>query len=843
MSVSVIAKVEPVQIADRSQRAEAEIADRLNNFMQNFYKTKQILIVLFLLCFVFIINSTAQPADIQRQIGRAQSAFDNGNYTNAIEFATLAVEKAKKAGVNLFIAKGLDIIAVSNISLEKYEEAEISLDQALKIIADNKLNSEQKAEIYLRFAWLWRSQREFTKALNFSKKAIAELPENRQIQAEHFLNIGRILYASGYDISAIIWLEKAERLLEKEKVSPAKLDVYRFLTRAWWSKLYYQKSLYYAGKWITSAENTQFKYKHRQALLETSTILSETGQKNAALRTMKRGLELALENNNSYQSGIFLTSLLLNSLNDKEVTKASAFLAQLEQLEQLNKNEQFTFEIKLGKAIIFALTDQREKSDLLFSELEKMENTSDFILPNWKIKIAAKNKDWQQLISLNQKYLDLTLKNNFKDELPAIHYNFAQSYFYLNQMELSLEHLKKSLIYIEEVRLSENNQLSLGILETYHKAYRLLTQIRSEKHQESFELADFTKARLLTDKIENSSLKTLPEIPSSIRLKLEGLSAQYAEDQSNAPEINKTERSITTKVSELNLSKPDLSELEKFPDLNDTAIVSYFFTVDKKLTAYVWEKGKPIEIIYLPVSEDEVEIYAKTTGQKIKDLIFFKKDGKELYDKLLKPLNISANHLIIAPDKSLWKIPFQALSPDGEKYLIEEKLISYALSVSILLDQLKNQKPDRHSLQAFANSTYENRFLQYADTEAKSVAEIYNSQPLLNATIADFKQNSAKADILHFSIHAQVDNEQPLDSFLGFKKFGKESGRLTVEDILDIKLKKGSLVFLASCDTDNVLSGSGHKQSVVVTSAEAHVGNLLSVHLEFLVQLSVLIEP
>lgn len=49
-------------------------------------------------------------------------------------------------------------------------------------------------------------------------------------------------------------------------------------------------------------------------------------------------------------------------------------------------------------------------------------------------------------------------------------------------------------------------------------------------------------------------------------------------------------------------------------------------------------------------------------------------------------------------------------------------------------------------------------------------------------------------------MHAQVDNDQPLDSYLGFKEFGKNTGRLTVEDLLDSKLRKGSLVFLASCD-------------------------------------------
>jgi CHAT domain-containing protein len=82
-----------------------------------------------------------------------------------------------------------------------------------------------------------------------------------------------------------------------------------------------------------------------------------------------------------------------------------------------------------------------------------------------------------------------------------------------------------------------------------------------------------------------------------------------------------------------------------------------------------------------------------------------------------------------------------------------------------LLEQLKSPPPARQTLQALANSNYENRFLQHVNAEAGSIAEIYNSKPLLNATVADFTRLSDKADILHFSMHAQVEMDQPLDSF------------------------------------------------------------------------------
>ncbi len=783
------------------------IADRLKiNFMQSINKTKQILVFLFLLCFAFILNASPQTRGIEIQIEKAQTEFDNGDYVKALETSQTAVEKAKQGSSNLLISEGLKIVAASQISLQKYDDVEISLNETLKIVSENKNDSVQKAQIYIYLAWLWRTQREFAKALDYSKKAVAEAPMNKHILGEHYLNLGRILFSSGYDISAIIWLEKAEKVFEPEKTSSAKLDNYRFLHLAWSYRSNYQKALTYAEKWVKQAEKSRFKHSYRQALFKLSSIQSATGQKKAALRTMETGRQVSQIENNNYQMGLFLSSLLLNSLYENNAENASKYHKELEKIDSENA---YSFEILLGNAVIAAFKNNTQISEELFARLDKMENTSDYILPSWKIIIAKRNKEWEKVIKINQQIFELIEKDNFPDGFPEIYLTFALAYFHLGEKQKSLENLEKSLSLIEEIRQTENNNLSLGLFETYHTAYRLLAQIKSDNPQESFELADFLKARFLKDKINNSPFRSEIHFSSEIRQKLEELSSRFVDDQSIASEIEKTEKSVTSQIPDLNLTKPDLTELNNIPELNNTAIISYFFTLDRKLQAFVWEKEKSLEVINVPITEDEVDFYAKTTHQKIKNLIFFKKDGKDLYDKLLKPLNISAKHLIIIPDKSLWKIPFQALSPDGQKYLIEDKLISYTPSVSILFEQLKTPKQNRQTLQAFANPSYENRFLQYVNAEATSVAEIYNTTPKLNATVADFERVADKSDIFHFSMHAQVDNEQPLESFLAFKKNSKDDGRLTVEEILNLKLKKGSLVFLASCDTNNVLNGEG----------------------------------
>ena len=387
--------------------------------------------------------------DRQEKLNQAHSEFNNGNYLKAIKLAEISIEKARKTKDNPSIFNGLDIIASSQISLGKYDEAEITLNESLQKLSKNESNPIQKAQIFIRFAWLYRSQRKFAEAFDYSRKAVASAANNRQIQAEHYLNIGRILFASGYDISAIIWLEKAEKLFESEKESSAKLDAYRFLTLAWHSKLNYQTALKYSEKWVSSAQNSDFKYQYRQALFDSATVLSESGQNEKAFLSLEKGLKLSEEQNDDYQACKFLTSLLLHSLDKEDVTSASGYLNKL---EKLNFENQFSFEIKLGKAVISAFKGETETSQKLFTELEKQENTSDFILLYWKIIVAEKNNDWQKVIKLNRELLKVTEENNFRDGLPKIYLNFANAYFQLEQPQTSLENLEKSLAYIEEIR-------------------------------------------------------------------------------------------------------------------------------------------------------------------------------------------------------------------------------------------------------------------------------------------------------------------------------------------------------------------------------------------------------
>ena len=698
------------------------------------------------------------------------------------------------------------------IALGRYTEAEAAAESTLAYLSQSGSPSGPPARLpalaHLTFAELFRAKRDVARSISELKKALETAPSDAGIQAEYNLGVGRALFKAGYDISAISWLEKAEKLFDKQPLSAAKLDTHRFLALAWSAKLNYSKSLKHFRMVVDASDGTVYKGRYREALFEYGSVLNASGQKHQAMAVYEKGLKASLNSlpQSRRQACTFLATLLLDALYNHEIAKAKQYQRRL---TELDSDSEYRHERLLGEAIIHGFEGRRDVSEQAFAELEKTGKMSEFVIPNWRIIIAEHFKDWETSIRLNKELYDLIIKNNFREDLPRIYLSLATAYFHTDRKRESLENLERSISLIDEILVSENGALSLGLSDTFHTAYRLLTQIHLEHPRLALQSSDYLKGRILKDRIDGAMTRPWPALSPELRKQAEKLSTEFIRRPAVSENLEKFERSVTMALPRLALAKVNLTKLDEFSDLENVAVISYFFTPNGRLIAFVWEKGKAVKSVEVPITEVEVAKDVENAHKKIKNFIFFKRDGKELYDKLLKPLNVSARHLIIVPDKHIWKVPFQTLSPDGEKYLIEDKLVSYVPSVSVLLEQLTAPKPTRRTLQAFANQSYNNQFLQYVNAEATNVAGLFNSRPVLNASVADFRRLSDKADILHFSMHAQVDNDQPLDSFLGFRGIGKNSGRLTVEDLSNIRLKKGSLVFLASCDTNNVLSGEG----------------------------------
>lgn len=734
------------------------------------------------------------------------SLFEEGSFKAVVESAPAEITNARKLGKFADAAVSGLYASRALIQLEKYDEAEQVLVEA---VADTERVKEDKkllASLLFAQAHLFRAKRDFRSASSRSRDAFALAPQNREVELEYYVSNGRILFSSGYDISAIVWLEKAEAISNAVPRSALHLEILRFLSLAWQSKFNYGKAISYSKKLVEASQNTKFKFRYRHALYEYGNLLSAAGQEHRAKTMYEKGLNLALSAKDDTQSCIFLSTLLLNALYHNDLTTAEKYVRML---AELDKSKSFEYDVTLGHAIIAALHDYTDEAERHFSRLETMKSYSNFVVPYWKATIAERKQNWAKLIEISEMLLRLAEKENFRENLPHLYLLLARGHWGLGNKESALNALRKAEAIISGARTTDA-PLSLSMLETFHSVYRLIAEIEADTSdlRRSFETVDYLKARVLSDRINFSPVKQIQDISPIIRKRASDLSSGFLNGHDKSA-LDDFEANITNVIPQNSTPAAKSLQLDDLQDLDDAAIVSYFFTLNGNLAAHVLEKHKPIRLVRLSLSEPEALAMANNARTKIMNRIFFKNDGKEIYDLLIEPLSLSASHIVFVPDKSLWKIPFHALSPDGESYLIEKKMVSYSPSVSLLLESLSKKAPVRRKAQVFANNTFENRTLRFVNQEAATVGKLLDVPPRIGATSQQFFNLSHGADILHFSMHAQADREEPLDSFLGFKPSGNHNGRITVSDLLKSHLKPQSLAFIASCDTNNVLNGEG----------------------------------
>lgn len=218
----------------------------------------------------------------------------------------------------------------------------------------------------------------------------------------------------------------------------------------------------------------------------------------------------------------------------------------------------------------------------------------------------------------------------------------------------------------------------------------------------------------------------------------------------------------------------------------------------------------------------------------------FIRNASVLYSLILEDpisnINASVDELIIIPDGPLWLIPFEILlydqassnqvnfGTDNLPYLLKKYAISYAHSTNLLLNTSLEKTADasipflghapefsgssdiavRSCFEAGANLPA----LKHSAIELENVSNQFNGQSFYGneATRNSFIQLAPKADIIHLSTHACMNNNNPLDSRIFFS----QNDFINTEDIynLDINAK---MTMLSACQTGlgRVYKGEG----------------------------------
>lgn len=777
---------------------------RTRSFMQNHPNVwarvnRSISIVITL-----VLMSVASLSQNEQQ--RISTLYWKGYFDQISSIGPGEITKFSKAGRIVEASKVAIYTCRTFIQQWRYDDATQLVDSLANDPTLRSQSPETYASLLFCKASVLRAKRNFPETYEILRQGIASAPNDSATSAGFKLEVGRTLYAAGHDFAAIVWLEQAEKESSSNGHTAIYYDALRFLSLAWTAKFYYANAVSYAEKLVEKSSRGEFEQRNRIAHLELGGLLDLTGQQKAAKAMYTRGLGLSITAKINYHSGQFLSALLLKAIFENNVETAEKYLRQLESIDSA---KQFTYETLLGNALVANHKGDRQLSDHYFSKLAGEDATSEFIVPYWRSRIAEADQDWNNLVRHSESLRKMTEESSFQDDLPGIYYKLALGSWRLGDVRSAREYTKKALSLFEPFRNTTSTNLSIATMEVHHSIYRLLSEIELEANPEkAFEYSEKLKASLLRDRIEGSTLKQRPDLSGTVRDLLLTVSKNYIEGKENVETLINLEKSI---ISDRQLEKQPTLDFSiqglKLPA--ETAVVSYQITSSGQLVAYVMESAKPLRAVKLTVTDEQVSRLATETQTKIKDRIFFKSDGKKLFDQLLKPLDLTSPQLVIIPDKLLWRIPFHALSPDGQKYLIETNTISYSPSVHLLKQLLSAPPPSRRTIEIFANETFNNQKLAYVNAEASSIGKLFGVAPRLRATKAEFLKRAESSDILHFSMHAQLDSDDPLSSFLAFQQTASESGRLTVADLLSVRLKPQNLAFLASCDTSKVFNGEG----------------------------------
>ena len=218
----------------------------------------------------------------------------------------------------------------------------------------------------------------------------------------------------------------------------------------------------------------------------------------------------------------------------------------------------------------------------------------------------------------------------------------------------------------------------------------------------------------------------------------------------------------------------------------------------------------------------------------------------------------SHRRLLISPDSVLHHLPFELLSPPGERMLLDSHVVSYIPSGSVLTAIRGAPKivPTRRALAVSASleggakgvpnakgitrAVYDLDASQLAplpsaNDEARSVGSILGETATVlldRAATEDAVKRQPLADytVLHFAVHGIPSSKFPARAALLLEPGGADDGMLQAREILLLRLN-ATLVTLSACDTG---SGSIHGQDgpaslvrpFMASGARAVVANL-----------------
>jgi CHAT domain-containing protein/Tfp pilus assembly protein PilF len=403
-----------------------------------------------------------------------------------------------------------------------------------------------------------------------------------------------------------------------------------------------------------------------------------------------------------------------------------------------------------------------------------------------------------------------------------------------NKSSEAIPYYKKAIDTIETTRsLLESEEFRSSFFDDKRKTYSgiILAYLGEKNWDEAFNYSERARSRAFLDILGSKAQLShggLLEEERALQARMSALRAKMPvaqEGEAGGPgqaqlqrEVDEAQRAYNDflakvrkenkeQASLMNVEPLTLKQLQELLEPGVT-VLEYFVTVQQVLL-WIVEKDR-LQFVTVPIGRKELVSKVSALRESVLQLgekEKFRVSSQELYKLLIEPAlpHIRGKELLIIPHDVLHYLPFQALMSAQGKYLVQDYPIHYLSSASLMQFTREKKRAGGEQALVMGNPSLgdEAYNLRFAEREAKEVANVYpKSAVYLRAEASKSRaiSLSPKYDMLHFAVHAELNEEDPMSSALLLAPEGSGDGRLKVGEIFSLNLKAG-MVVLSACET------------------------------------------
>ena len=428
--------------------------------------------------------------------------------------------------------------------------------------------------------------------------------------------------------------------------------------------------------------------------------------------------------------------------------------------------------------------------------------------------------------------------------------------------ESGADSCRKALERVERMRtLAVEPYYQMGLVSGNMTPYHCLiaAEVGRKHEDEAFRVAEMSRSRALMESLGRRRAGSEIGLQAAERERLAGYEATEASiyeslRKTPSPELVAAFDRAATEAAAyrraLYATYPDLAArrgevppvrpVDLAPLLTDdkTAILEYVIG-ERNSWVFVVRRGADsipvLKVHTLSITAKGLEVLVKPFLDRIGKAIPDNPEAIQLYRALLGPALrdlAGVKTLAIVPDQSMWQIPFAALQPDSEKYLVQFYATAYAPSLAALLSMNRSSAERRkataddsilivanpslgpqHSVTLGLRGSFSE--LPDANREALEIRKLFSAPfPLVGpaATERDVRQSMGDKRFIHFATHGFLDSIDPMSSgiVLAHPPQAGQDGILDAREISNMELR-ADLVVISACRSGegDIVGGEG----------------------------------